>query len=155
MKIIQKITPFLWFDRDAQQAAEFYVSVFGKGSKINDSAPLEDTPSGPGTAVISVTLAGMEFTFISGGPFMKINSAVSFVINCENQAEVDYYWEKLSAVREAEQCGWLQDKFGVTWQVVPVRLAELLADKDIEKSARVKQAMLKMKKLDIALLEKA
>jgi predicted 3-demethylubiquinone-9 3-methyltransferase (glyoxalase superfamily) len=155
MKITQKITPFLWFDNNAGQAAEFYVSVFGGESRINNSTPLENTPSVVEVAVLSVTLAGMDFTFINGGPYLKINEAVSFVINCEGQAEVDYFWEKLSAVKESEQCGWLKDRFGVSWQVVPVRLGELLSGKDGEKAARVTQAMLKMKKLDIAELEKA
>jgi len=153
VKITQKITPFLWFDNDARKAAEYYVSVFGNGSKINFLTPLEKTPSGAEAGTVSVTLAGMDFLFINGGPFMKINEAVSFVINCVDQAEVDYYWEKLSAVGEAERCGWLKDKFGVSWQVVPVRLGELLADKEPGKAARVIQAMLKMKKLNITELE--
>ena len=147
MKITQKITPFLWFDNNAGQAAEYYVSVFGGGSRINNSTPLENTPSGGEAAVLSVTLAGLNFTFINGGPFFKFNEAVSFVINCEGQDEVDYFWEKLSAVKEAERCGWLKDKFGVSWQVVPVRLGELLSGRDGEKAARVTQALLKMKKL--------
>ena len=155
MEIQQKITPFLWFDKNAVEAAEYYVSVFGNGSKIKGITPLENTPSGPGTATVSLSLMGQDFTFISGGPFLKINEAVSFVVNCGDQKEVDYFWEKLSAVKEAEQCGWCKDKFGVSWQIVPVKMFELLSGPDKEKAARAGQAMLKMKKIELDILEKA
>ncbi|HJV32578.1 MAG TPA: VOC family protein [Patescibacteria group bacterium] len=150
---MQKITPFLWFDKEARAAAEFYASVF-KDGKIKSSRTVSDTPSGT-VEIITVGLLGMDFTLMSAGPFVKINEAISFVIDCASQEEVDRYWESLSAVPEAEQCGWLKDKFGVSWQVVPRRLNELLADPDEAKAARVTQAMLKMKKLVIADLEAA
>lgn len=150
---MQKITPFLWFDKEARQAAEFYVTVF-KGGKITAARTMSDTPSGT-VEILTVELLGQEFTLMSAGPYFKINEAVSFVIDCASQEEVDWYWERLSAVPEAEQCGWLKDKFGVSWQVVPSRLNELMGDPDAAKAARVTQAMLKMKKLVIADLEAA
>lgn len=151
---MQKITPFLWFDKEARQAAEFYVSVFGEGSSIRSARTMTDTPSGT-VEIIDVELRGQVFTLMSAGPVFTFNEAVSFVIDCKDQEEVDYFWEKLSAVKESEQCGWLKDKFGVSWQVVPHRLNELLGDPDPERSARATQAMLQMKKIDIAQLEAA
>ena len=160
---MQKIVPNLWFDSEAEAAANFYVEVFNGNpakdttSKIGKVARYTtETPSNkPKGSVLTVgfELAGQEFLGLNGGSFFKPNEAVSFIINCESQAEVDYFWEKLSAVAESEQCGWLKDKFGVSWQVVPTRLNELLEDS--EKSARVMETLLKMKKLDIAELEKA
>ena len=149
---MKKITPFIWFERDARKAADFYVSVFGEDSGIVDSSVMTDTPSGS-VEIITVSLRGQEFTLMSAGPFQKLNSAVSFVINVSGQEEVDYFWNALSAVPESEQCGWLKDKFGVTWQVVPKELHELLANPDKEKAARAQQAMLKMKKIVIDQLQ--
>jgi predicted 3-demethylubiquinone-9 3-methyltransferase (glyoxalase superfamily) len=150
---MQKITPFLWFDKEAGQAAKFYTSVF-KGSKIKDATNIENTPSGT-AEVITIELLGQEFTLISAGPYFKFTEAVSFVVNCETQQEIDYYWEKLSAVPEAEQCGWLKDKYGLSWQIVPTILSKMLQDKDKKKAARVTEAFLKMKKFDIKALERA
>jgi len=152
---MKKITPFIWFEKGAEKAAKYYVSVFGKGSKINSLRELKGTPSGPGAGIISVTLAGQDFTLLNGGPFVKLNNGVSFVINCRDQSEVDYYWKKLSAVKKAEQCGWCRDKFGVTWQVTPVKMQALLSHPDPEKRERIMKAMLKMKKIIIKDLEEA
>lgn len=152
---MQKITPFLWFDNQAREASELYVSVFGGDSKIKSEQVMSDTPSGK-VEIINIELRGQEFTLMSAGPFAKFNESISFVIDCEDQAEVDHFWDKLTADGgEESQCGWLKDKFGVSWQVVPRRLNELLADSDKEKAGRVTQAMLKMKKIDVAGLEQA
>lgn len=149
----QKITPFLWFEKDAGKIAKFYTSVF-KGSKIKDSSVLHDTPSGT-VAVVTVELLGQDITLMSAGPIFKLNEAVSFVVKCKDQKEIDYYWEKLSADPKAEQCGWLKDKYGLSWQIVPIVLDKMLQDKDKDKAARVTQAFLQMKKFDIKALEKA
>ncbi len=151
---MQKITPFLWYDKEAREAAEFYVSVFGEDSKIVSESTMTDTPSGT-VEIITVNLRGVEMTLMSAGPLFKFSEAVSFVINCEDQAEVDYFWEKLSAVPAAEQCGWLKDKFGVSWQVTPKGYEEIMNRPDKKKVAATVQAMLQMKKLDIAALEAA
>ncbi|MEJ7652909.1 MAG: VOC family protein [Chloroflexia bacterium] len=151
---MQKITPFLWFKSEARGAAEFYVSVFAGESKIKDDSQLGDTPSGT-VEVVTVELLGQEFVLMSAGPFHDFNQSVSFVVNCESQEEVDHYWDSLSADKSAEQCGWLKDKYGVPWQIVPVVLNELLSDPDEEKAGRVMQAMLQMKKIDIAGLKQA
>lgn len=151
---MQKITPFLWFETGAKEAADFYVSVFGDSSRITSSSIMQNTPSGT-VEIIGISLQGNEMTLMSAGPFQKINSAISFVISCEGQDEVDHFWNSLSAVPEAERCGWLTDKYGVTWQVVPQVLNKLMSDPDKEKAMRVQQAMLKMKKIDIAGLEAA
>jgi predicted 3-demethylubiquinone-9 3-methyltransferase (glyoxalase superfamily) len=148
-----KIVPHLWFDREAREAAEFYVSVF-PDSKITNVTTLHDTPSGD-CDVVSFELAGQPFMAISAGPLFKFNESISFMVNCETQDEIDYYWEQLSAVADAEQCGWLKDKYGLSWQVVPSRLDELLRGGSEEQVARVTQAFLPMKKLDIAALERA
>jgi predicted 3-demethylubiquinone-9 3-methyltransferase (glyoxalase superfamily) len=150
---MQKITPFLWFDKEAGEAARFYTSIF-KGSKIKDSTKIENTPSGT-AEVITIELLGQEFTLISAGPYFKFTEAVSFVVNCETQQEIDYYWEKLSADPKAEQCGWLKDKYGLSWQIVPTTLPKMLQDKDKKKVARVTEAFLQMKKFDIKALERA
>jgi predicted 3-demethylubiquinone-9 3-methyltransferase (glyoxalase superfamily) len=149
---MQKITPFIWFEKDALKAAEFYVSVFGEDSRITNSSIMTDTPSGT-VEIITVSLRAQTFTLMSAGPYEKLNSAVSFVINVSGQAEVDYFWNALSAVPAAERCGWLKDKFGVTWQVVPKELYELLANPDKAKASRAQKAMLTMKKIIIAELE--
>lgn len=163
MATIHKITPFLWFDKEAAEAAQFYVSVFsaahgassgGKGSKIKESRILKNTPSGT-VEIVTVELIGQEFTLMSAGPFFKFNESISFVVPCETQEEIDYYWEKLSADPKAEQCGWLKDKYGLSWQIVPTVLTQMQKDKDPRKVARVTEAFLKMKKFDIAALEKA
>ena len=151
---MQKITPVLWFETGAKKAAKFYVSVFGNDSQILNVSEMTDTPSGT-VEIISLELKGQTFTLMSAGPFHKFNPAISFVVNCDTQEEVDHYWNNLSAVPEAEQCGWLTDKYGISWQVVPTALARLLGDPDREKASRVQQAMLKMKKIDIAKLEEA
>lgn len=150
---MQKITPFLWFDKEAKKAAEFYTSVF-KGSKIKKATTLHDTPSGT-VEVVTIELLGQEFTLMSAGPLFKFNEAISFVVNCKTQEEIDYYWKKLSADPKAEQCGWLKDKYGLSWQIVPTVLVEMLQDKDKKKVTRVTEAFLKMKKFDIEGLKKA
>jgi predicted 3-demethylubiquinone-9 3-methyltransferase (glyoxalase superfamily) len=148
-----KITPFLWFDKEAREAAKFYTSVF-KGSKIKSSTRLNNTPSGT-VEIFAIELLGQEFTLMSAGPFFKFNESISFVIHCETQREVDYYWGKLSADPKAEQCGWLKDKYGLSWQIVPTAFTKMLQSKNSGKVARVTEASLKMKKLDIATLKKA
>ncbi len=149
---MQKISPFLWFDKNAEEAAEFYVSVF-KNSKILSKTHYEmETPSKlPVGSVMTVNflLDGQEFTAINGGPFFKFNEAISFVVKCKDQEEIDYYWEKLSAVPESEQCGWLKDKFGLSWQIVPENVGELVNSKP------AMEALLKMKKIVIEDLKKA
>jgi predicted 3-demethylubiquinone-9 3-methyltransferase (glyoxalase superfamily) len=149
----QKITPFLWFDRQAGKAAKFYTSVF-KRSKIKNSTTLHNTPSGT-VEIFTVELLGQEFTFISAGPLFKFNESISFVVHCETQREIDYYWEQLSADPKAEQCGWLKDRYGLSWQIVPTALSKMLQNRDQRKVARVTEAFLKMKKLDMATLKKA
>ncbi len=151
--IKQKIVPHLWYDKEAKEAAEFYVSIFSD-SKITNITTLRDTPSGD-TDIVSFELAGQPFMAISAGPFFKFNESISFMVYCETQDEIDYYWEKLSAVPESEQCGWLKDKFGLSWQIVPVQMDEMLQNGTEDQVARVTQAFLPMKKLDIAALKKA
>lgn len=148
---MQKVTPFLWFDKKAREAAEFYVSVF-KDAQILDSNILEGTPSGA-VEVITLRLFGQEFQLMSAGSTFMFNEAISFVVSCDTQEETDYYWEKLSAVPEAEACGWLKDKFGVSWQITPRCLPELLKDPDPAKAGRVMQAMMTMKRIVIADLQ--
>lgn len=150
---MNKITPHLWFDKEAGEAAKFYTSVF-KDSKITNTMTLHDTPSGT-VEVVTIELLGQEFVLLSAGPLFKFNEAISFGVNCETQEEIDYYWEKLSADPNAEQCGWLKDKYGVSWQIVPNDMSRMLQDKDPRKVARVAQAFLQMKKLDLAKLEQA
>jgi predicted 3-demethylubiquinone-9 3-methyltransferase (glyoxalase superfamily) len=150
---MQKITSHLWFDKEAREAAEFYTSVFPK-SKIKDTTTLHNTPSGTVDIVI-VELLGQEFMLLSAGPFFKFNEAVSFIVYCDTQEEIDYYWKKLSAVPEAEQCGWLKDKYGLSWQIVPTAMYKMMKDKDVKKLARLTEAFLKMKKFDIATLQRA
>lgn len=153
---MQKITPFIWFEDKADEAAEFYTSVF-KNAKITDTMHMKNVPGPEGKVMtLSLELDGQEFTLFNGGPgVFKLSGAISFVINCETQEEVDYYWGKLSAQPEAEQCGWLVDKYGVSWQVVPTIMLQYLADPDETKAQRVTQAMMQMKKLDIPTLQKA
>ena len=141
---MQKITPFLWFDGKAGEAAKFYTSIF-KNSMIVSVSPMSAT----------FQLAGQKFIALNGGPQFKFTEAISFFVSCETQKEIDYFWEKLSAGGEKSRCGWLKDKFGVSWQVVPPVLGDMLNDDDDEKSNRVMQAMLKMSKLDIKKLKQA
>ena len=156
----QKITPFLWFDSQAEEAANFYVSIF-KQSRIGAITRYDDEGSKaagrPKGSVMTVEfeLDGQKFTALNGGPLFKFTEAISLVVNCENQREVDHFWDKLSAGGQEVQCGWLKDRFGVSWQVVPTILIELLQDKDPERSRRVMSVMLKMKKLDVDALKKA
>ena len=146
----QKITPFLWFDGQAEEAADFYVSLFP------DSAVTGSTPGPGGKAlVVEFRLAGMQFLALNGGPHFKFNEAVSLSIDCQSQAEVDEFWEKLSAGGSKSQCGWLKDKYGLSWQVVPAVLPELLGAADRGKAARVMNAMMSMTKLDIQALQNA
>jgi predicted 3-demethylubiquinone-9 3-methyltransferase (glyoxalase superfamily) len=151
--IAQKITPHLWFDKEAKEAAEFYASVF-PNSKITNVTTIRNTPSGD-CDVVSFELSGQPFMAISAGPIFKFNESISFMVYCDTQEEIDYYWGKLSAVPEAEQCGWLKDKYGLSWQIVPAVMDEMMRDKDEKKIARVTQAFLRMKKFDIAELKKA
>ena len=158
----QNITPCLWFDDQAEQAANFYLSIF-PNSKITSishysEAGREIHGKQPGSVMAVIfELNGQSFTALNGGPLFQLNEAVSFQVNCETQEEVDHYWERLceGGDEQAQQCGWLKDKFGVTWQVVPKVLGELLQDKDAEKSQRVMRALLQMKKLDIQGLKRA
>ena len=152
-KIKKKIVPHLWYDTQAREAAEFYCSIF-PDSKIKRVTTLRDTPGGD-AEVVSFRLAGQPFMAISAGPLFKFNESVSFMIYCDDQKEIDYYWRKLSAVTESEQCGWLKDKFGLSWQVVPRDMDDMLDDDDPERSARVMKAVLGMKKLDMAEIQRA
>ncbi len=156
MPNIQKITPFLWFDRQAEEAANFYTSIF-KDSKVHNVARYGEAGPGPKGSVMTVTfeLAGQRFMALNGGPHYSFTPAISFFVDCETQAEVDELWDKLSAGGRQVQCAWLQDKFGVSWQIVPRALIELMQDKDPVKSQRVFKAMLEMKKIDIAGLQRA
>jgi predicted 3-demethylubiquinone-9 3-methyltransferase (glyoxalase superfamily) len=164
---MQKITPFLWFDNQAEEAANFYVDVFnsaplsrkksttGKVARYDKAgAKVSGRPEGS-AMTIEFELDGHEFVGLNGGPYFKFTEAVSFMVHCKTQEEIDHFWDKLSAVPESEQCGWLKDKFGVSWQIVPDVLNELLSDSDSEKAGRAMQAMLQMKKIDIEGLKKA
>ncbi len=158
--IKQKITPFLWFDNQAEEAVSFYTSIF-KNSKIGaisryDEAGAKAAGRPKGSVMIaSFQLDGQEFVALNGGPQFKFTEAISFVVNCESQEEVDEFWNKLTDGGQESQCGWLKDKFGLSWQIVPTILSELLAGKDSEKSQRVMKAMLQMKKIDIPTLKQA
>jgi predicted 3-demethylubiquinone-9 3-methyltransferase (glyoxalase superfamily) len=153
---VQKITPFLWFDHQAEEAAEFYTSIFPNSKIVK---VLRYGAAGPGPAGSAMTVAfqleGQSFVALNGGPVYQFSPAISFVVNCQTQAEVDDYWEKLSVGGAEVQCGWVQDKFGLSWQIVPTVLPELLGDPDPAKSQRVMKAMLAMKKIDIAALKAA
>jgi predicted 3-demethylubiquinone-9 3-methyltransferase (glyoxalase superfamily) len=144
-----RITPFLWFDANADEAVNFYLSVF-KNSRRLDELRSKELPAPKGKPLtIAFELDGQRFTALNGGPMFKFNEAVSFVVRCDSQQEVDEYWSKLSAEGSESQCGWLKDKFGLSWQIVPSRLPELI------KNPKAMQAMLKMKKIDLAELERA
>jgi predicted 3-demethylubiquinone-9 3-methyltransferase (glyoxalase superfamily) len=154
---MSKIAPCLWFDGAAEAAASFYVSLLPDSRVDKVVRSPADTPSGPEGSVLVVefTLAGQRFIGLNGGPQFRFNEAISFTIDCSDQAEVDRLWETLSADEAAEQCGWLKDRFGVSWQIIPSALPQLLGDPDPDKARRVMEAMLQMKKIDIAALERA
>ncbi|TCR62196.1 VOC family protein [Bosea sp. BK604] len=154
---MQKITPFLWFDSQAEEAVNFYVSVF-KNAKAGKVMRCGDGGPGPKGSVLTVSfeLEGIEFIALNGGPHFKLNEAVSFVIHCADQAETDHYWNKLvEGGGEHSQCGWLKDRFGLSWQVTPTILLQRMSDPDPAKAGRVAQAMMKMTKIDIAKIEEA
>jgi|SRR5271165_406940 len=153
---MQKITPFLWFDNQAEEAMNFYTSIF-KNSKIGRVSRYGEAGPGPKGSVMvgTITLEGQEFMVLNGGPHYKFTPAISLVVNCETQEEIDHYWNALSAGGKIVQCGWLTDKFGLSWQIVPTILGELMSKGDAEKSNRMMQALLKMDKLIIADLKKA
>ena len=145
-----RITPFLWFDNNAEEAVNFYLSVFKNSRRLGEVRNTNDAPGlKGGFLTITFELDGQRFTALNGGPLFKFNESVSFVVRCDSQEEVDYYWSKLLAGGTESQCGWLKDKFGLSWQIVPARLPDLI------KHPKAMQAMLKMKKLDIAALERA
>src|SRR5262245_10983498 len=152
----QKITTFLWFDNNAEQAMEFYTAIF-KHSRILSVSRYSEAGPGPagGVMVGAFELEGQRFLALNGGPRFKFSEAISLVIDCETQEEIDYFWEKLSAGGQTQACGWLKDKFGLSWQVVPSSLSDLMQDKDPQKSKRVMDAVLQMVKLDIARLQAA
>jgi predicted 3-demethylubiquinone-9 3-methyltransferase (glyoxalase superfamily) len=154
---VQKITPFLWYSKEAEEAAAFYVSIF-PDSRINRVSTLpSESPSGPpgSVKIVDFVLFGQSFVAMTAGPLDPFNHAVSFVVNCEDQAEVDRYWNALLRGGSPEQCGWLKDRYGLSWQIVPTVLAELMTDPDQAKSKRAADAMLKMVKIDIAALKAA
>jgi predicted 3-demethylubiquinone-9 3-methyltransferase (glyoxalase superfamily) len=160
---MQKITPFLWFDHQAEDAVKFYTAIF-KNSKVGrilrygeEAAKISSTDRPVGSVLtIEFEMQGQKFVALNGGPLFKFNESISFVVNCETQEEVDYFWEKLKADGgEESACGWLKDRFGVSWQVVPTVLIDMLHDKDPRKSERVMQAMLQMQKIDINKLKEA
>jgi predicted 3-demethylubiquinone-9 3-methyltransferase (glyoxalase superfamily) len=159
-KVSQRITPFLWFDAEAEAAANFYVSIF-PNSRIRGVTRYDEggakAAGRPGGSVMTVAfeLDGQEFTALNGGPLFTFSEAISLVVNCRTQEEVDHFWAKLSAGGQPVQCGWLKDRFGVPWQVVPTALPEMLQDKDPQRARRVMAAMLKMTKLDLAELRRA
>jgi predicted 3-demethylubiquinone-9 3-methyltransferase (glyoxalase superfamily) len=158
---MQKITPYLWFDKNAEEAMEFYVGVFKDSRIVSIQRYPDGIKEGPmanmdGKVLNGIfELEGQRFMALDGGPIFKFTEATSFYVECGTQEEVDYYWERLSAVPESEQCGWLKDKFGLSWQIIPRQLGELMGDPDKKKAGRVTQAMLQMKKIVISDLEKA
>ena len=157
---MQKITPFLWFDDQAEEAAKFYISIFKKSKILNvvrygKEAAEKGGKRAGSVMTVSFEIEGQQFIALNGGPYFKFTEAISFVIHCKTQAEVDKYWEKLSAGGKAGQCGWLKDKYGVSWQIVPSIVRELLSSKDAAKTRRVMQAILQMRKLNIKALKTA
>ncbi len=153
---MQRITPFMWFNTQAGEAREFYVSVF-KNSRIGATVRYGDAGPGPKGSVMTAAfeLDGQEFVALNGGPQFTFSPAISFVVNCDTQAEVDEYWQRLAAGGEPNVCGWLKDRYGVSWQIVPRALARMLADSDAHRTARVMQAIMKMTKIEIGELERA
>jgi predicted 3-demethylubiquinone-9 3-methyltransferase (glyoxalase superfamily) len=162
---MQKVTPFLWFDDTAEEAAEFYVSVFdaerpgshgGESNVLNVTRYGEAGPGKPGSAMtVSFLLEGLEFTALNAGPHFTFTEAISFHVSCETQDEVDYLWKALTDGGEESRCGWLKDRYGLSWQIIPTALSELLSDPDPGKAQRVMEAMLQMQKIDVATLEEA
>jgi predicted 3-demethylubiquinone-9 3-methyltransferase (glyoxalase superfamily) len=153
---MQKISACLWFDNQAEEAAEFYVSVFDNSRIVEVSRYGEPGPGAEGSVLtVAFQLEGQDFLALNGGPVFQFSEAISFVIDCRSQEEVDYFWEKLSEGGETGQCGWLKDRFGVSWQVVPAALGEMMSDPDPEKARRVTEAMLQMTKLDVPTLKLA
>jgi predicted 3-demethylubiquinone-9 3-methyltransferase (glyoxalase superfamily) len=153
---MQKITPFLWFDNQAEEAVSFYTSIFKNSKILNITRYSEGTPGIAGTVMtVSFLLEGQEFIALNGGPQFRFTEAISFVVNCKTQEEIDELWEKLTEGGKEVECGWLKDKYGVSWQIVPTVLAEMLNDPDPVKPQRVMQAVLKMKKIDIEALKQA
>lgn len=159
--IQQKITPFLWFDKNAEEAMKFYTSVFKDGKIISiqyypEGSQEEHMKGMEGNVLTGIfEIAGQRFMALDGGPLFKFNESISFYVECDGQDEVDYFWEKLSAVPESEQCGWLKDKFGVSWQIIPKQMGELLSSPEPEKAGRAVHAMMQMKKIDLAKLREA
>ena len=162
MPSVHKITPCLWFDDQAEEAAKFYTGIF-RNSRILDTSrygeegrEIHGKPAGS-VMTVGFEIEGQRFTALNGGPVFKFNEAISFQVDCQSQEEVDYYWDRLSegGDKSAQQCGWLKDKYGVSWQVVPGVLVEMLQDRDPDKAARVMRAMLQMKRIDIAGLQRA
>ena len=154
-KPMQKIVPFLWFDGNAEEAMNFYTSIF-KNSKVGEIRRCGDGPGPKGSLLTAkFQIEGQEFMALNGGPHFKFTPAISFFVNCETQKEVDELWEKLLAGGKAMQCGWLTDKFGISWQIIPKALGELMGDKDPQKSQRVMKAMMKMIKIDVEGLKRA
>jgi predicted 3-demethylubiquinone-9 3-methyltransferase (glyoxalase superfamily) len=153
---MQKITPFLWFDNQAEEAMNFYVSIFNN-SKVGNVTRYGEAGPGPKGSVMSATfqLEGQDFFALNGGPKFHFTPAISLFVNCETQQEVDELWNKLSAGGRKDRCGWLQDKYGLSWQIIPSALGKMLGDKDLAKSKRVMQAMLQMDKIDIVALQRA
>jgi predicted 3-demethylubiquinone-9 3-methyltransferase (glyoxalase superfamily) len=153
---MQGITPFLWFDSNAEEAVKYYTSIF-KNSKIGKIARYGDAGPGPKGSVVTVEfeLNGQKFIALNGGPEFKFNESISFMVECESQQEIDYYWEKLTEGGQEVQCGWLKDKFGLSWQVTPTALLKMIADPDPAKANRAMAAMLKMIKIDLATVQRA
>jgi len=162
MPSVKKISPCLWFDSQAEEAARYYVSIFERSEILRISRYTEagkEVHGRPPGSVLTVEfqLAGHPFTALNGGPMFTFNEAISLQVHCEKQEQIDYFWSKLSAggAEKAQQCGWLKDRYGVSWQIVPVQLVDMLGDRDTEKASRVMNAMMPMKKLDLAALERA
>lgn len=156
MSDIPKISPFLWFDNNAEEAIDYYTSIFKNSKRFDVSRYGEGGPGPAGSVMVAAfELEGQRFTALNGGPLFKFNEAVSFVVNCDSQDEIDEYWEKLSAGGEPGQCGWLKDRFGLSWQIVPTILSELMQTGDAEKTGRVMAALMQMTKLEIDGLQRA
>ena len=153
---MQKITPYLWFDNQAEEAVKFYTSIFKNSQILNMSRLPAEAPGQPGPVITATfQVEGQTFMALNGGPMYKFTEAVSFFVSCKSQEEVDYYWDRLLEGGEAQMCGWLKDKFGLSWQIIPEALMQLMGDPDPEKARRVMEAMLKMVKIDIAGLKQA
>ena len=152
----QTITPFLWFNDNAEEAVNFYISIF-KDSRVTDVTRYSDAGPGPKGQVMTMSfeLDGQQFTALNGGPQFKFTEAISFVVKCENQEEIDYYWDKLREGGQAHQCGWLKDKFGLSWQIVPAEIGKFFGGDDPQRTGRVMQVMMPMVKFDIAKLQEA